>query len=324
MSIRIWPRNRWLRGLVLGLAVLILPYVFSRMASPWREVAIHSVDDVGQNELPKSELRIASYNIAHGRGIAESNWDGGNRVERAARLDAIADLLREIDADIVVLNEVDFDASWSDSVNQARYLAKKAGYSYWVEQRNMDFRILHRTWRFGNAVLSKYPIVDARAVELPSYSTWETVFAGKKRGIDCDIDVGHQKIRILGVHLSHRSESVRVDSARLLGEIAAASDVPTIIAGDLNSTPVGFPESVSDADGNNAIGALDGLGVFQRSPTAAPVKDRSLTFHAVKPTCVIDWILIPRDWHFVKYTVEASRLSDHRPVHADVATRPDD
>ncbi len=46
--------------------------------------------------MPSMQLRVACYNIAHGRGVAVSNWDGGDRAERIARLDQIAELLRRL------------------------------------------------------------------------------------------------------------------------------------------------------------------------------------------------------------------------------------
>ena len=321
-KMRIWLKNRWLRAVVLALAVVALPYAISRFASRGRAVAVYSSQDLTPTELQTSELRIACYNIAHGRGLAESNWDGGSRAERTARLDDISDLLRSIDADIVVLNEVDFDSSWSHSVNQARYLAEKSGYAHWVEQRNVDFRVHGWTWRFGNAVLSKYPIASATLIDLPGYSMWETVLAGKKRGVVCEVDVGDHDVRIFGVHLSHRREAVRVRSANCLADLAAATGVPTIVAGDLNSTPIGLPISKRDANGNNAINTLDSAGIFRRSPISVPVADRSLTFHSAEPKCAIDWILIPRGWRFIDYTVVSSQLSDHRPVYTDVSTGP--
>ena len=76
---------------------------------------------------------------------------GGKPSERSDRLREIADFLIEVDADVVVLNEVDFDASWSGHLNQAEFLASRAKYPYRVEQRNLDFRVLGWTWRFGNA-----------------------------------------------------------------------------------------------------------------------------------------------------------------------------
>lgn len=306
--------------LLLAAAVLLVPFVFSRLASLGRCVSVYSTGGgMEKTQAPDGRIRVACYNIAHGRGLAVSNWDGGSRAERIARLDEIADLLRRIDADVVVLNEVDFDASWSHSVNQAQYLADKAGYPYRAEQRNLDFQILFWTWRFGNAVLSKYPITDARVVDLPGYSSWETVLAGKKRAIRCEISLGGRSVRVVGAHLSSRSEALRVSSANALADIAAGSTLPTIVAGDLNSTPPGFPESASDPDGNNAMETLDDASCFQRSPLSRPVAADELTFHCVEPRCVIDWVLIPLDWHFLQYSVELSQLSDHRPVHADIA-----
>ena len=264
-------------------------------------------------------IRIASYNIAHGRGTVASNWDGGSHAERMARMAQMASLLRKIDADVVVLNEVDFDASWSHSTNQARFLADNANYPYRVEQRNLDFRILGWTWRFGNAVLSKYPISNAKAVSFPSYSWWETVLAGKKRGVVCDIETPERSVRVIGAHLSHRSELVRVRSAARLADVATASVLPTIVVGDLNSTPSGFPNSVSDFAGDNAIDVLDKSQYFRRSPEHPPIAASDFTFSSVEPRAIIDWILIPREWNFEEYTVEPSELSDHRPVYADVA-----
>jgi endonuclease/exonuclease/phosphatase family metal-dependent hydrolase len=174
-------------------------------------------------------------------------------------------------------------------------------------------------WRFGNAVLSKYPITDARIVDLPGYSTWETILAGKKRGVVCDIRLEDQVIHVIGAHLSHRSEALRVASAARLVDMASASRLPTIIAGDLNSTPSGFPHSMEDPNRNNAMDTLAQSGRFKRSPTSLPLTDNDLTYHSTVPAAVIDWVLIPPHWKFLQYRVELSQLSDHRPVYADVA-----
>ena len=300
--------------------MLVVPSVFGRVTSSWRRVTVHTNQDGSRPRSlePDRPLRVACYNIAHGRGLVESNWEGGDRAARIARLDRIAELLRDINADVVVLNEVDFDSSWSYSVNQARYLARKAGYSHWVEQRNLDLGLVIWKWRFGNAILSKYPIENARVTDLPGYSTWETVLAGKKRAVACDIKVGDRSVCLVGAHLSHRSEAVRVRSVAALVDVAAKSNLPTIVAGDLNSSPPTFPESVQDANGNNAIAALDKAGWFQRTPTSL-ITANDMTYHSRQPSRVIDWIVIPPKWQFLHYQVKSSKLSDHRPVVADIA-----
>lgn len=321
VKILLWRKRRWLGVGLLILTILLCPYAFSRVISPWRQVTLHSIAIDEPQESPVTELGLACYNIAHGRGLATSNWEGGDRAERLARLDQIAELLKQMDADVVVLNEVDFDSSWSYSVNQAGYLAERAGYAYWAEERNLDFRFLAWKWRFGNAILSRYPIANAEVVDLPSYETWETVLAGKKRGVMCDIDLGDQTIRIIGAHLSHRSEALRVKSALLLASIASEGRLPTVVAGDLNSTAPGFPKCSTDPNGSNAIETLDSSGYFQRLPLIPPETPEELTFRSSNPSSIIDWVLIPPDWQFLQYSVELSELSDHRPICATVLLR---
>ncbi len=196
---------------------------FQQNHEPQRSLTIHTNPDAKQSQPSSAPLRIACYNIAHGRGVAKSNWEGGNRAEMSARLDQIAELLRRIDADVVVLNEVDFDSTWSYSVNQARILAEKSGYPFWIEQRNLDARILTWRWRFGNAIFSKHPITNAQIIDLPGFSKRETLLAGKKRAVICEINAGDKSFQIIGSHLSHRSEFLRVKSARMIVNIAAAS-----------------------------------------------------------------------------------------------------
>lgn len=320
MPIRLWLKKNRFRLLALLLVALVLPTLVVRLASPWRCVGFYSLQGSVRDVAESSPefLRIASYNIAHGRGLAVSNHDGGGSAERLRRLGQIAELLREINADVVVLNEVDFNTSWSYSLNQARFLAEQAGYPFVAEQRNLDLRVLNWTWRFGNAILSRYPIENAELLDLPGTVAWETVLAGKKRGLVCDIRVGGDMLRVVGVHFCHRSESIRVHSARTLLTSIAGSRYPVIVAGDLNSTPTGFPKSVVDENGVNAMDTLDASGILRRSVENPPANADGFTFASNKPVSVIDWILIPRAWRFVNYQVHDSVLSDHRLIFADI------
>ena len=72
---------------------------------------------------------ICTFNIAHGRGLAKSNWHGGSLRERRQRLNRIAELIG--DCDIAVLQEVDFRAPWTLwLLNQHRHLQKAADFPY--------------------------------------------------------------------------------------------------------------------------------------------------------------------------------------------------
>lgn len=320
----VWKLTRgwWFRLIVLALAMVLIPYLLSRIMASTRRIAVFHA---GEIEAPAtagvetSMLRVACYNIAHGRGVAESNWSGGSPVERLDRLDQIGQLLKEIDADVVVLNEVDFDSSWSNSVNQAEYLAKAAGYSFRVEERNIDFRVLWWKWRFGNAILSRTPITQSQVIDLPEYATWETLLAGKKRAVKCIVEFNGGLHTIVGAHLSHRSEDLRVRSAQMLVDEVDELDASFVIAGDMNSTPAGFPQHHVDGQGRNAIEVFDQFGSFVRTPEAAPPAEQSLTFPSTHPQIVIDWIFTPAGSSFGNYQVLQSKLSDHLPVVADVS-----
>ena len=96
-------KNRKLIAVVaLVLVVLLGPYLWSRFVSSSVQVQTFTANGT-QPEPAKDTIRVACYNIAHGRGLAESNWDGGDAATRLARLDDIAELLREINADVVCL-----------------------------------------------------------------------------------------------------------------------------------------------------------------------------------------------------------------------------
>ena len=253
--------------------------------SPWNDVKVFA-DGAANERLvdsPSTTLRIAAYNIAHGRGTGNDNWNGGDKAEREQRLRDIARFLRDANLDVVVLNEVDFDSSWSHRVNQAEFLAREAGFPFHVEQRNIDAAIPLVSWRFGNAILSRYPISSTRLIDFPAYSRWETVVAGKKKGVVCTIDLleGRQ-VRVLAVHLSHRSETVRVASARIIDRERQRAGPPLIAAGDFNSTLLTFPQSEVDQTGQSALSLLLEPQSFATSVLPQPT-EQDLTFSSLSP-----------------------------------------
>lgn len=322
---RYWPKKSRYRIaislLILITVVFLGPFVYSRAMSASRALQVQTFDGVAEpaTDLPDdSTVRIACYNIAHGRGLADSNWEGGSEQDRQTRLDDIAAMLREIDADVVVLNEIDFDASWSHSVDQAAYLAKRAGYPHVVTLRNLDFQVGLWRWQFGNAVLSRHPITHAHEIDLPSYAKWEAVLAGKKRALFCEIEIGDETLGLIAAHLSHRSEGLRASSAERLLAFVAGYGKPVVIAGDLNSAPTGFAGTQISSTGTNAIDVLDASGLYVRQPENDIADSSVYTFRSDRPSRVIDWILVPKQHELQHYEVKASLLSDHLPIVTDI------
>jgi len=312
--------KRWIKwGIVLALLALVLPYLFSRAVAPQSRLQAFTDNSAADDPIDTDELRIACYNIAHGRGLAESNLEGGDEQTRLNRLDEIAALLDEIDADIVVLNEVDFETSWSNNVNQAEYLANKCGYPHRVEERNLDFRVLHQTWRFGNAVLSKLSLSNATLIDLPSYSEFETAVAGKKRAFGVDVRIAENLfVHIVAAHLSHRSEDLRERSAKSIIQHTRNQELPCIVAGDMNSSPKNFPGANATVDDRNAMETFAQSKLFLCSQITPPSSPSRFTFRSDIPKIVIDWFLITEELNFRSYDVIHSQLSDHRPIVAEV------
>lgn len=288
-------------------------FLLNRVTAPSRAVCVfHETQTYANADDPTDDLlRIGIYNIAHGRGWGSENWTDETPDDRNKRLAEIARFLKQARLDVVILNEVDFDSSWSFRVNQAEVIARLAGFPHRLEQRNVDASLPGYRWRFGNAILSKHTISKARLVDLPDYSFWETFVAGKKRAAECTLTLADgNTVRVLPVHLSHRSAQLRLESAKVLAELPRGDNDIVIAAGDFNSTLAGFPEASGEA-----VTYLVGPAGFRTLPTTPPA-NTDLTFSSTEPRMVIDWLMVSGPGEWIAREVYPLTLSDHRPVVA--------
>lgn len=248
----------------------------------------------------EGNIRIGCYNLAHGRGSEPggSNWGGGSEEERSARLIAIADLIRTQDLDLLILNEMDFDCTWSHGVNQAAILGDACGFRYRLEQRNLDLGIPFMRVAIGNAILSRFPIKDAETVDFPPVNWWEPLVAGKKRGALGMVRLPNgTELEVFAVHAETRDQEVRKGSVKALLKRAGES---SILAGDFNS--------VRQGNGTTAVDLIFGDGRWMASTASTG------TFPTVEPRRRIDWIFVPKSWREVESRVLVSDLSDHALV----------
>jgi len=311
---RILRRLAWLPVAVAVVAAL--SFVVNRMMADKRAVTIRTIGTASSGTHTfDGTLRLAAFNIAHGRGTNDSNWSSA--AERRSRLIAIADLLKEEQIDIAVVNEVDFSACWTSHENQAEIIAECAGFPFVVEQRNLDLAVPFARLRFGNAILSRFPVVSARLLNLPSLSSWEWRLAGGKKGMTADIDLGDGTIRVCAVHWEHRDEPTRIASARVVANAARESPFPFICMGDFNSPLTIRNGDESEAHTPTALDTLINSGLFQHRADAEQAPEQ-FTFASYHPRVTIDWVLIPPSWEFVTYRVQPVQLSDHRPVFAEI------
>ncbi len=101
---------------------------------------------------------------------------------------------------------------------------------------------------------------------------------------------------------------VRAEQARWLRQVLEAEEHPFLVCGDLNSTPRSWVYA------HLARGLRD---AFQEAGTGW-----GGTFPARFPAVRIDYVLASPDWEVRRAHVDADLFSDHRPVIAELALRP--
>ena len=223
-------------------------------------------------------VRVATYNIHRGRGL-----DGRVSLRR------IAEVLRQVDADVVGVQEI-FEA-------QAEHLARE------LDMRLVTGITVHRTdGAYGNAILTRLPLQGVVTFDL-------SVGAREARGgIRVDLGFQEQTLHIFNVHLGLRGRE-RVEQVKWLVERHILWDDrtgPRIVIGDLNEW---FPGRVGRA--------------LRREFTSLR---RRRTHPALLPLWALDRIYWDHAVRGESLRVHQTRLSrvasDHLPLVASLRIRP--
>lgn len=246
---------------------------------------------------PKGQsLRVMTYNIYGARATSPAN---------AADLDAIAEVIRRQSPDFVTLNEVDvFTNRTGKDVHQARDLAEKLGME-WHFSKAID----RDGGEYGDAVLSKYPILEKRSYRLPCAAEQP----GEDRSL-CVIrvQIDGKDLYVASTHLDHlsgdASRLVQATEIRRIRDTELEGDL--ILCGDLNAIP-----------SSNVIATMTSF-----LTNTGPIDQ--YTFPSDDPSRKIDYIMYAPIEHFgVQNCQVVSRgdqqvggvdASDHRPVIADI------
>lgn len=162
------------------------------------------------------ELTLVSYNIHSGIGT-----DGRFDLHR------VGEVLREINADIVALQEVGDFRGKTSREDQPEHLADLLGL-------HMAFgpNVVRQGRRYGNAVLSRLPILKSKNYDL-------SVQSKEPRGaLRCDLDLGEGRpLHIFCLHLGlSLGERRRQESLLLSSDILrdAVRKDPVVVCGDFN------------------------------------------------------------------------------------------
>ena len=239
-------------------------------------------------ESEMQKLRVVSYNIKHGLGN-----DGRLDLKRTASL------LNNLSADFIGIQEVDNKVQRSGGVDQAQTLGKSL-------QMHSAFGSFmdYQGGQYGLGILSKYPILKADEIRLPTGNEPRVALA-------CRIQLPDQtEVVVVNLHFDWvEDDKFRFMQAETLAKYLDTLTLPYLLIGDFNDQPKSRT-----------------LELLSRNKLAAvkPMNDR-LTYSSTDPSIEIDFIFAsPRDsWQF-RYcrVLDGKVTSDHRPVNAVFALNP--
>ncbi len=180
----------------------------------------------------------------------------------------------------------------------------------------------------GNAIFTKFPIIDTGVIPTPGFF--------KIRSIFVDLRYGKKTLRVYSVHLTavniqenekrrYLNGKLNVDNSTFIRnrlnsafvlrslEVSvikkhmAKCPYPYIVAGDFNDTPNSFAvNTLSDGLKNTFIEKGNGLGA---------------TYYSKFSLLHIDYILTSPQFDVVNYQVIEKKLSDHKPIISELILR---
>jgi endonuclease/exonuclease/phosphatase family metal-dependent hydrolase len=233
-------------------------------------------------------LRIATYNVH-----ACVGRDGRHDPDR------VATVIGELNADVIALQEFTYPASVALETRAPVVLTTLDRYECALGPTR------HRTRQtvtecFGNALLTRHPIVDVHRIDL-------SMERREPRGaLAATIDIGGTPLHVLATHLGLRIHERRFQVRQILDYLDSVRDTSVVVLGDFNDW----------LPGRSAAHVLDRR--MGRPP-------RPATFPVAWPLVALDRIWVhPRAalrGISVHATPTARLASDHFPVVAEIDAR---
>jgi endonuclease/exonuclease/phosphatase family metal-dependent hydrolase len=159
-----------------------------------------------------SAVVVASYNIHQCRGV-----------DRQRDPRRIADVIHQLDADVIALQEVDSAPGADGELVQMEFLAHTVGL-HAISGPTIERHDGH----YGNALLTRLPILDVHKMDL-------TVYRREPRGaLDVRLDAGGGTLRVIATHLGLLPSERRQQVQRILQAVDEDDETVTVLLGDIN------------------------------------------------------------------------------------------
>lgn len=263
-------------------------------------------DDSGKalkNEALKGvSMKVGSYNICKCE-----NWSTYLETEEfAIDVAKITEAIERLGVDICGLQEVLHE---DELVGQAQEIADALGWFFAFTpalKACPDGR--NTSNMYGNAIISRFPIVSCRSVAIcasekeKTMGIWKGDYYEDRILLIAELDIDGEILTVMNTHMGLQ-ESEKNIAIQVIEEELAKATTPVILMGDLNMT--------SD---DERIGRLNEL--FK--DTAENSDETIFTFPAENPDRKIDYIFIPKNSTVHSISTIESLASDHLPFIAEI------
>lgn len=294
------------------------------------------------------EITVFSYNMHFGVG-RDDDHTKQTKQSILKRLDEISALIKRLGADVVMLQEVDYDSDRTYNMDQLRYIAEKTGLKYMAPVVTWKKGYIPYPWPpskmygkmlSGQAVLSRFPVVGNIAVKQAkpeSNPFWYNAFYLQRTLQQVTLEVNQKRLDLLNIHteafdLENRqkhAEQIFDYIEKYMSLKVDNSYNALIMAGDFNAIPPeaslrnNFPdEPDNDMTNDKSVALIRKTGFEELIPLSKYTEDESSTFSfpSDAPNRRLDYFYISPELSFVKGRIvkEAGTLSDHLPLVAKI------
>jgi endonuclease/exonuclease/phosphatase family metal-dependent hydrolase len=249
-----------------------------------------------------AHLRVATYNVHYCKGL-----DGRFAPDRIARI------LRDLDPDLIALQELDCGRPRSRGDDQLAFFAAELG----LHQLFCP-SIVNGEERYGHGLLSTRPLRLVRQARLP---TGGGPVIEPRDGLHAAVTIGDREVAIVTTHLglAYPERAAQID--RLLADDFLGGlppDRPALFLGDLNLAPGGklYRRLVA------RWSRVNGHAVFRDVQAHAPNHVAVKTFPSFLPVRSLDHIFVTPHFRILEVRSPANlltrRASDHLPLVAEL------
>jgi endonuclease/exonuclease/phosphatase family metal-dependent hydrolase len=233
----------------LGCEPLAVEYEVAREDVPvFRRTTLVEPGDPGT----PAELRVVAWNVKYGAGRIPFWFDcWGDRVQMSRaevdeNLAGLHAMIRELDPDVLMTEEIEVNSRRSAYVDMVRSI---------LENTNLNYAAYYETWNsqyvasegvgrihLGNAIFSKYPIRRAERIRQEDRTDQsgltQMFYIHRAVGrAELELRAGERAVALVVHTEAYDNDGTKQRQIQQIRELLAAETLPTVVGGDFNELP---------------------------------------------------------------------------------------